>query len=101
MQTNFLEVDLQIPPTDIYTYLYVHAYMCIKYHVALSSRVFRGVRARVRAPPAAELSFPRRCDVTLVTLCCHVITWGVRNYCIAQQYRYCEYTCKIVCVYDP
>ena len=45
VQTNFLEVDLQIPPTDIYTYLYVHAYMCIKYHVALCSRVFSGVRA--------------------------------------------------------
>ena len=64
MQTNFLEVDLQIPPTDIYTYLYVHAYMCIKYHVALCSRVFSGVRASKVlvgvpwAPPEAELKLP-------------------------------------------
>ena len=64
VQTNFLEVDLQIPPTDIYTYLYVHAYICIKYHVALCSRVFSGVRASKVlvggpwAPPEAELKLP-------------------------------------------
>ena len=76
MQTNFLEVDLQIPPTDIYTYLYVHAYICIKYHVALCSRVFSGVGASkcslvVRGRHQKQNSSnPRRCDVTL---CCHVI----------------------------